>query len=58
MIGGRNRNIAQAAGIGDRDTIKTIDIIIELVVARFEMDILENKKAGRHPDGESKNVDQ
>jgi hypothetical protein len=58
MIGGHRRQVGKAASEGYIDTVNIRQVFIETVIARFKMDVLKNKKTGRHPDGQSKNINQ
>lgn len=50
--------IKQTACNLDRYAVEVGDIFMPAVIAELEMDIEEDKKAGRHPNGEPGYIDQ
>jgi hypothetical protein len=58
MIGGQRWRTGKAASEGYVDAINIRQVFIEGIIARFKMDVLEDKKTGRHADSQPENIDQ
>jgi hypothetical protein len=58
MIGRHGWHVGKAAAKGYIDAVNIRQVFVEAVIARFKMDVLEDKKTGRHADGQAENIDQ
>jgi hypothetical protein len=58
MIGGHGRQVGKAATEGYIDAINIRQVFVETIIARLKVNVLEDKEAGRHADGQSENIDQ
>ena len=58
MIGRHHAQVGKAPRIGDGNAVEIGGILIKTVITLFEMNILKNKEAGSHADGQSENIQE